>query len=79
MLACASRSYFEEILREARAHPLLLTNGLMAPEAYTLDAAVTGFYSGHSAEQIAEAASLAYARFQKCSPAAARRLFVVRR
>jgi len=39
VLAGASRSNFGDHLRSAGAHPLLLTTGLMAPEAYTLDGA----------------------------------------
>lgn len=42
ILACASRSYFLDLFRASGATPLLWTTGLMAPEAYTLKAAVTG-------------------------------------
>jgi hypothetical protein len=35
ILACASRSYFRDLLQASGATPLLWANGLMAPEAYT--------------------------------------------
>ena len=38
VLACASKPYFLGHLGAAGSHPLLLTTGLMAPEAYTLEA-----------------------------------------
>jgi hypothetical protein len=43
ILACASRSYFRDLLRASGATPLLWTTGLMAPEAYTLKAALDGW------------------------------------
>jgi hypothetical protein len=76
VLACASRPYFHELLRTAGAEPLLLTAGLMAPEAYALEAAVTAFARGDTAAEVREAAAAAYARYQKCGLKAARRLFV---
>jgi hypothetical protein len=75
VLACSSKPYFKGILEEVGAHPVLLTTGLMAPEAYTLDAAAKAFISGKSPEQVRDAAASAYARYQRCSQTAARRLF----
>ena len=75
VLACASRPYFLDLLRAGGAEPLLLTTGLMAPEAYVLDAAVTAFARGDSAVGVREAAAAAYARYQKCGLEGARRLF----
>jgi hypothetical protein len=75
VLACASKSYFLERLRSAGSHPLLLTTGLMAPEAYTLDAALRAWIGAGSAASAREAAAVAYDRYQKCGPRAARRLF----
>ena len=75
VLACASRTYFHDILAAAGSHPLLLTNGLMAPEAYTLEAAISSFAVGQGADQVREAAASAYHRYQKCGQNAARRLF----
>lgn len=79
VLACVSRGYFEDILRQVGAHPLLLTNGFMAPEAYTLDAAVKALFSGRAADSVHTAAAEAYAKYQNCRLSAARNLFSPRR
>jgi len=75
VLACASKSFFRENLRASGATPLLWTTGLMAPEAYTLKAAVNGWMVDESKEQIRRRAAAAYAKYQKCSDTAALRLF----
>ena len=75
ILACASRSYFRDLLRASGATPLLWTNGLMAPEAYTLKAALDGWMQQESKDQIRQRAAAAYAKYQKCTDAAALRLF----
>jgi hypothetical protein len=75
ILACASKSFFRDLLRASGAEPLLWTTGLMAPEAYTLKAAVDGWMQQESKEQIRKRAAAAYAQYQKCSEAAAMRLF----
>ncbi|HMD08770.1 MAG TPA: hypothetical protein VKH63_14635 [Candidatus Acidoferrum sp.] len=75
ILACASRSYFRTLLRASGATPLLWTNGLMAPEAYTLKAALDGWILQESKEEIRKRAAVAYAKYQKCSDVAAMRLF----
>ncbi len=74
-LACASKPYFEERLTAVGAHALLLTTGLMAPEAYTLDAAIRTWASGGDTEATGEAAASSYNRYQKCGIKGARRLF----
>jgi hypothetical protein len=76
ILACASRPYFRDLLRASGATPLLWTNGLMAPEAYTLKAALDGWMQQESKDQIRQRAAAAYAKYQKCSDAAAMRLFL---
>ena len=75
VLACASKPYFLDKLRAAGSHPLLLTTGLMAPEAYTLDAAIRSWIGGASVDATREAAATAYQRYQKCGMRAARNLF----
>lgn len=74
-LACASRAYFTDHLRVAGAHPLLLTTGLMAPEAYTLDAAIRSWVANGTTAAVIEGAAAAYHRYQQCGLTAARRLF----
>ena len=75
VLACASKSYFASGLRPTGAQPLLWTTGLMAPEAYTLKAALDGGTAEESAQEIRGRAAAAYAKYQKCGTAAAQRLF----
>jgi hypothetical protein len=75
VLACASKSYFASGLRPTGAQPLLWTTGLMAPEAYTLKAALDGWIAGESAQEIRGRAAAAYSKYQKCSSTAAQRLF----
>jgi hypothetical protein len=72
VLACASRQYFEALLLKAASRPLLLTTGLMAPEAYTLTAAIEAHVRG---SDVREAAAQAYHAHQKCGLKGARRLF----
>lgn len=73
-LACASKIYFADPLRESGAYPLLWTTNLMAPEAYTLKSAVDGWIVGENNEQIRDCAAVAYDQYQKCGLRAARRL-----
>ncbi len=75
VLACASKSYFLDHLRAAGAHPLLLTTGLMAPEAYTLDAAIRSWIREGTTAAVIQAAAEAYDHYQKCGIGAAQRLF----
>ena len=76
MLGCITKDYFTEALKEANAYPLVWTTGLMAPEAYTLEAAVNAWVDGESREAQREAAAAAYHKYQKCGINGARRLLV---
>jgi len=75
ILACASKAFFSPYIRRTGAEPLLWTIGLMAPEAYTLKAALTGWISNEDDEAIRLRAAQAYDKYQKCGPRAALRLF----
>ena len=75
ILACASKSFFRDLLRTSGASPLLWTTGLMAPEAYTLKAALDGWILEEPKDQIRKRAATAYAKYQRCSDTAAMRLF----
>lgn len=75
ILACISKRYFQASLRATGAYPLLWTTGLMAPEAYTLKAALNGWVAGETNEQVRERAAKAYDHYQKCGINGARRLF----
>lgn len=76
ILACISKRYFAAPLKGTGAVPLLWSTGLMAPEAYTLDAALQGWIRREDASQVRERAAQAYAKWQKCSASAARKLLV---
>jgi hypothetical protein len=76
ILACASKQYFGAALRPTRAEPLLWTTNLMAPEAYTLKAALDGWIADESGGQIRQRAASAYAHYQKISQNSAARLFL---
>lgn len=78
VLACSSADYFRARLQQLRAHPLLLTTGSMAPEAYTLNAAITAWIKGDSDQQIRKASAKSYHHYQKTGLRAAERLFGVR-
>lgn len=75
ILACASKVYFAGALRQTGAQPLLWTTGLMAPEAYTLKAALDGWIAGESAAAINQRAATAYSTYQKISVASSKGLF----
>jgi hypothetical protein len=75
VLACKSRPYFRPILSGLGCKPVLLTTGLMAPEAYTLEAALEAWLSGKGAAGMKEGAARAYDRYQQCGLTGSRRLF----
>ncbi|MCI4670357.1 MAG: hypothetical protein MRZ79_19625 [Bacteroidia bacterium] len=76
ILACYSKDYFSPHLEKANVNPLLWTTGLMAPEAYTIHDALTGYINGASKTEIRELAAQAYNRYQKCGLRGARNLLV---
>lgn len=76
ILACYSKRFFSPLLRDTKANPLVWTSHLMAPEAYILHDALTGYIRNESAEQVRSRAALAYSKYQKCSVKAARNLLV---
>ena len=76
VLSCASRHFFTEGVKIAGANPIVWTSDLMAPEAYTLVAAIEGWIKKESAEKIRLRAAKAYAKYQKCSVWAAKKLIV---
>jgi hypothetical protein len=75
MLCCASKNYFAAPLKATGANPLLWTTNLMAPEAYILQAALSGWLQNESGEQIRLRAAEAYNKYQRCGLKAARNLF----
>lgn len=75
VLACQSKPYFLKRLKAFGVHPLVLTTGNMAPEAYTLDSVIRAWVSNSNNSTAEEAAAKAYHRYQKCGLKAANRLF----
>ena len=78
VLACMSKSYFFARLVKLKAHPLVLTTGLMAPEAYSLNAAIIEWVSRGNDMQVRKAAAVSYNKYQKTGRRAAERLFDVK-
>lgn len=76
ILACASKPYFTPHLKQANVNPLVWTTNLMCPEAYSIHDALSVYVSGGTNEQARTKASLAYAKYQKCSIKGARGLLV---
>lgn len=76
ILACISKNYFSPYLKQTKANPLVWTTGLMAPESYTLKAAIDGWILNETDMQIRERAAQAYNKYQKCGIRGARRLLV---
>ena len=75
ILACASKPYFSDLIRAGGSHPRLLTTGLMAPEAYSLEEALRTFATGGSPMDVRQAAAAIYDRVQHCGLRGALRLF----
>lgn len=75
ILACFSQNFFSKELKKANTNPILLTTNLMAPEAYTLKAAIDGWSNHESKKEIKEKAAQAYHKYQKCGIRGARKLF----
>ncbi|SNR14606.1 hypothetical protein [Tenacibaculum jejuense] len=78
ILACYSKHFFSDHIKKAGANPILWTTNLMAPEAYTLTAAVKGWLSNAPASTIHEKVAKAYHKYQKCGLKGARNLFSVK-
>jgi hypothetical protein len=78
VLACRSRADFGPRLKRLGCPALITTTGLMAPEAYTLDAIIRAWAAGKEPGEVRDAAAGAYAKYQNISISAARRLFATR-
>lgn len=76
VLSCISKEYFKPYLFQAKTLPLLWTMGLMAPEAYILHDALSGFINNENGESIRLRAAKAYSKYQKCSVKAAQGILV---
>jgi len=72
VFCCKSKSYFNTRLQNLGMRPRLLTTGLMAPEAYAVEAAVNAWI--RDSDHVAATAK-AYAKYQRISIKSASRLF----
>lgn len=76
ILACYSKRFFGTHLKQTKANPLVWSTHLMAPEAYVLHDALTGYVNNENGEAIRTRAAKAYNQYQKCGEKAARNLLV---
>ncbi|WP_240453353.1 MULTISPECIES: hypothetical protein [unclassified Flavobacterium] len=76
VLACYSKRFFGPHLEDAKVNPLVWTSNLMAPEAYILHDALSGYLDKESNTSIQTRAATAYSKYQKCSIKAAKNLLV---
>lgn len=60
VIACASKGYFMDHFKHLGAAPVITTTGLMAPEAYVLEALVTALAGNKSLPDIRRACGNAY-------------------
>ncbi|RRJ92727.1 hypothetical protein EG240_02305 [Paenimyroides tangerinum] len=76
ILACFSKRFFGPLMQENNVNPIVWTSNLMAPEAYIIHDAITGYLNNETNEEIRNRAAQAYSKYQKCSLKAARNLLV---
>lgn len=75
VIGCSSFEFFKNHLNIAKAYPLLTTNGLMAPEAYTAEAIINQWAENKTDSDFRLAAATAYHKYQKCGMKGAMGLF----
>ena len=78
ILACKSSEYFESTLEDIGVEPYVLTRGLMAPEAYSLEAALQSWAKKGTSNDARIAAAKSYAKYQKIPDRNAKWLFSAR-
>lgn len=66
ILACISKKYFNFFINKAKANPIIWTNQLMCPEAYTLHAAIAGYIENEPTAAIRRRSLKAYSKYQHC-------------
>ena len=65
VLACQSRSFFKDSIAKTNGVPYVMTNGNMAPEAYTLDGILKAWMKDEGPETARRNAAQKYAEYQK--------------
>ena len=76
ILACVSRTFFSPYLEPANVNPIVWTKQFMAPEAYTIHDAITGYIKKESNQKILDRAINAYATYQKCGIKGAKSILI---
>lgn len=76
ILACISKKYFNFFINQAKANPLVWTNKLMCPEAYTLHDAIAAYIEHEPPGTVRAMAVKAYSKYQKCSKAESESILV---
>ena len=74
-IACVSGVYFNSELSKAGGYPLVMTQHLLAPEAYVIDAIFDSWIKYKSPEEIRMSAARGYHGVQKCGLRGASNLF----
>lgn len=75
VLCCISDRFFEKQLAKRQVTPVLMTDQLMYPGAFLLEAALEGWLKGEAPEKLRDRAAAAYQKNQKISFRAARGIF----
>lgn len=78
VFACNSADYFTDTIRNYGVNPAVMTHGLMAPEAYSIEPAIRAWFDGKNNEDVRRAAAGGYAKYQRIPERNARRLFGVK-
>ena len=75
VLCCISDRFFEKRLADRQVTPVLMTDQLMYPGAFLLEAALEGWLKGEAPEKLRDRAAAAYQKNQKISFRAAKGIF----
>lgn len=78
VIACRSRSYFSSFAESAGVESYVMTNGLMAPEAYVIEGILSAWMRGGDRIDAGNRAAEKYAKYQKIPLRSAQRLFGVK-
>ena len=65
VLCCLSHRFFSELLDERDVTPVLMTDQLMYPGAFLLDAALEGWLKDETLQQLRDRAAAAYQKTSK--------------
>ncbi len=78
ILACYNKHHFSPYLKAFKTNPLVWSNGLMSPEAYTLKWAIDDWFGDESGLEIVNKPRKTYNHYQKCEIKGVTNLLVTR-